>query len=542
MRTRKKMVIALVILVVLAGVFTIILSMANKILKGQLEKALGENFRVARIGLSWGSVQAEDVQLLRDGKVVARVKRLGLKPDFLTIFRKTVEVSALVFEEPVVQVEIDKNGKFLTPSFPQKETREPKGGTPSKESPFAVSVKRIDVIDGTFALRDRRLKGLNEIKASHVNARFDNFRFPLADAVSKVRVEANLAGKLLSGSVTIDGSVDLMRLGFNLAFEADKLAIIDIPGSGPQARIEKMSLHASSQGTDAKLIEVSDVILQKPYVRLQIDKQGKLVTPLPNIVQAETGAAETEPLQQTKTEPPTQVNVKGLKISQGEVLILDGKVATPPHPIRVTDVSLTADQFAMPPHDAWTTYECTLSIPGRDSTGVLRASGKTKLKSLDTASKLSLQGLDITTVKPYIVKAGDVDVTQGTVSLDVDLHIDKGNLNSPAKAVLRNLQFAPGQGAGGKFMAIPGSAVISFLKANNNEIALDFVVEGSIDDPKFSLRETFATRFAVQLAQKLGFGVVNAGEKLIGAQGKGLKGLGEALKDTSKSLRNLFSK
>ncbi len=540
------MVIALVILVVLAGVFLILLSVASKILKGQLDRALGENFRVARIGLSWGGVEAEGVQLLKDGKVMASVKRLGLKPDFLTIFRKTVGVSALIVEEPVVQVEIDENGKFLIPSFPEKEATEPKEGTPSRGSSLAVSVKRIDVIDGTFTFRDRRLKELNEIKASRVNARFDNFRFPLVDAVSKVRVEASLAGSLLSGSVTIDGNVDLMRLGFNLAFEADKLVVVDLPGTGPQARIEKMSLQASSQGMDAKLIEISDVLLQKPYVRIQIDKEGKLVNPLLNVLQAETGGAKPEPAGGKTPEPPahatTQVAVKGLKVNQGEVLILDGKVSVPPHPMRLTDVSLTLDQVATPSQDTWTAYECTLSIPGKDSTGLLRTSGKTKLKSLDTASKASLHGLDITTVKPYILKAGDVDVTQGTLNLDLDLHIDKRNLNSPAKAVLRNLQFAPSRGSGEKFMSIPRSAVISFLKANNNEIALNFVVEGSIDDPKFTLRDTMMARFAVQLAEKLGLGVVNSGEKLINVQGKGLRGLGEALKDTSKGLRKLFNK
>ena len=217
-------------------------------------------------------------------------------------------------------------------------------------------------------------------------------------------------------------------------------------------------------------------------------------------------------------------------------------MATPPHPTRLTDISLSVDQAAIPEQDTWTAYECSLNIPGKESTGVLRISGKTKLKSLDTVSKVALQGLDITTVKPYILKAGDVDVTRGTLSLDVDLHIDRRNLNSPAKAVLRNLQFAPSKGSGEKFMAIPRSAVIGFLEANNNQIALDFRVEGSIDDPKFSLRETMATRFAVQFAQQLGLGAVKAGEKLIETQGKGLRGLGDALKDTSEGLKKLFNK
>ena len=542
MSTRKKISIAVVILVVLLAVFIFLVSMANKILKGQLEKALGQDFRIARIGLSWGGVEAEGVQLLRDGKVVASVKKLGLKADFLTIFRKTVGVSALVIEEPVAQLEVDETGKLLIPSFPAGETKEPKSGIPSEGSAFAVYVKRIDVINGTFTLRDRRVKDLNEIQATGFNLRLDNFHFPLTDAVSKVKLETKLAGALLSGSVAIDGSVDLMREGFNLTLEVDKMAAIDLPGNGSQARIEKMSLHASSQGMGTKLIEVSDVILQKPFVRIQIDKQGKLVNPLLTVLQAETGTTKTGPAEEKKTESPTQVNVRGLKISQGEVLVLDGKVSTPPHPMRFTDVSLSVDQAAIPPQDTWTAYECSLNIPGKENTGILRKSGKTKLKSLDTVSKVSLQGLDITTVKPYILKAGDVDVTRGTVSLDVDLHIDKRNLNSPAKAVLRNLQFAPSKGAGEKFMAIPRSAVISFLQANNNEIALDFVVVGSIDDPKFSLSETMATRFAVQFADKLGLGVVKAGEKLITEPGKGLRGLGESLKETSKGLQKLFNK
>jgi uncharacterized protein involved in outer membrane biogenesis len=544
MGTRKKIIIALVILVVLAVLFGILVGVANRILKAELEKALGENFRVARIGLSWGTVEAEGVQLLRNGKVVASVKKLGLKADFLTIFRKTLGVSALVVEEPVVQLEVDESGELLGRSFPREQAEAPKDGTPSKRSSFAIYVKRIEVKNGTLTLRDRRLKELNEIRASQINLRLDNFRFPLTDAVSTVKLTMKLAGKLVSGSVAIDGSVDLMREGFNLALEGDSLAAVDLPGKGPQARIEKMSLHASSQGTDAKLIEISDVNLQKPSIQVQIDKEGRLVTPLLTVIQAETGTTKAGPAQEKKAEAPSQSQVvfKGLKISQGEALILDGKVATPPHTIRLTDVSLSVDQAAIPPQDTWTAYECSLNIPGKESTGVLRASGKTKLKSLDTASKVSLQGLDITTVKPYTQKTGDVDVTSGTVSLDLDLHIDKRNLNSPAKAVLRNLQFASGKGSGEKFMAIPRSAVISFLQANNNEIALDFMVAGSIDDPKFSLRETMATRFAVQLADKLGLGILNSGGKLITEPAKGLRGLGEALKDAPQSLKKLFNK
>ena len=548
MVSRNKLIVAVVILIVIAGALVTLVRVGNKILKGQFEKSLGDNVKVAEIGLSWGRVEAREVQVLRDGKIIAAVKKLGLKPDLLTIFRKRIGISVLTIEEPVIQLEIDKDGTFLLPSFPQEEATARKradAGTRPASSAFAIDVKQIDITNGKLLLIDHRLKELNEIEASRINARFDNLHIPLTDDVSKVKLGMTLSGKLISGSVAIDGSIDLMRMGFNVAVEANNLAIANLPGSGPQARMETVTFHASSQGKDAKLVEVSEVNLQKLYVRAQTNKEGKLINPLSNVLQVETGPAPGEPVGKTKPEPasqPTQVNVKGLKISQGEVLILDGKVSTPPYPLRLTDVSLNADQFASPPQDTFTTYECSVSIPGKESTGVLRASGKTKLKSLDTASTVSLHGLDITTVKPYILKAGDVNVTQGTIDLDLNLRIDHRNLDSPAKVVLKNLRFAPSNSAGEKFMAIPRGVVVEFLKANNNQIALDFVVNGSIDDPKFSLRETLMTRFAVQLADKLGLGAISAGQKLIETEQRGLKNLGESLKETSKSLRKLFSK
>ena len=295
----------------------------------------------------------------------------------------------------------------------------------------------------------------------------------------------DLAGKLLSGSITVEGTLNLERAGFNLAFEGTKLSAVDLPGSGPQARFERISCNASSQGMPAKFVELADVVVEKPYIRLLIKKDGELVTPLRNVLPQETGGAGRETAitkkgtgRNDKTEQTLQTVVKGLKISQGEILILDSKVATPPHQVRLTDVSLSLDQLSIPSQDTWTAYDCALNVPGKDSTGTLRTSGKTKFKSLDTTAKASLQGLDISAIRPYVQKAGDVEVTKGTLSLDMDLRIDKSIVHAPTKAVLRNVELAPAQGTADKFMSLPRSAVMSYLKTNKNEIALNFVVEG----------------------------------------------------------------
>ena len=129
MRRRTKFVIlagSVVVLMVIA--VAVLLGMANRILKAQLEKALGENFKVAHIGLSWGTVEADSVQMFKDGKITASAKKLGVRADFLTIFRKAPIVSALVLEEPAIHLVVDEQGNLISP-FPDEEKKRPKGTT-----------------------------------------------------------------------------------------------------------------------------------------------------------------------------------------------------------------------------------------------------------------------------------------------------------------------------------------------------------------------------------------------------------------------------
>lgn len=537
-RAKLLIIAGSVLLLVLIAV-TLLISSAGKILKGQVEKALGENFKVARIGLSWGTVEAEGVQYFKDGKMEASAKKLGIRADFLTIFRKNVAISALVLEEPILAFDIDESGKLHTP-LPQEAAGEPKDGAPPKKSSFSIHVKKLAIKNGTFYLRDRRLREPNRLEARQVNLNISNLSYPVSDVLSDIDLKATMTGKLFSGSLSVSGTVNGFRQSFNVALDGEKLAAVDLPDSGPQARIGKINFRAACQGLAVNPVEVADLNVEKPYMRLLVDKNGELVTPLRNITPVETKAAgkPAEPAQ--KAPPRTYATIEKLKIADGEVLLVDAKVRTPPHTLRMMDVSVAVDQLAIPGRNDWSSFECALSIPGKESTGLLRASGKTRLESRDTLSKVSLQGLDLNAVKPYVQKSGEADLSRGIFSMDMDLRIDKRNLHAPTKAVLRNLEFAPSKGASETFMSLPRSAVVSFLKTNNNEIRLDFVVEGSLDDPKFSLRESTARKFAFQLGKTLGVGVLGAGESIIDVTRKGLKGAGDTVKETTKGLKKLF--
>jgi len=158
-------------------------------------------------------------------------------------------------------------------------------------------------------------------------------------------------------------------------------------------------------------------------------------------------------------------------------------------------------------------------------------------RTRDMDCKVEIRKLDITAFKPYYQKKSDVNVTKGTLDLDMDTKVTSRKMNAPGKAVLKDLEFEKRPGVGGTFLNIPLSAVILFLKNNNNEIAVNFVMEGDLDNPKFTLRESFMNKIAIAMAEQLGLSVKKIGESIVilGAEGtkeaeKGVKGIGESIK------------
>ena len=84
-------------------------------------------------------------------------------------------------------------------------------------------------------------------------------------------------------------------------------------------------------------------------------------------------------------------------------------------------------------------------------------------------------------MQPYLLPANEASVTRGTLDLALDAKAIGQRLNAPGRLTL----------------------------------------EGKLDDPKFSLNELFAARFAVSLAEKLGVSLSG----MVEGVGSAIKGL-----------------
>ena len=321
----------------------------------------------------------------------------------------------------------------------------------------------------------------------------------------------------------------------NIELHWGKVEAFDISFKNPAGKevlkTERLILEANFLGLLRKEYVLSKLILKSPYIFLETDPKGNLVFPFPRKA-PERGKPE-------KPTPP--LLIKRIDIIEGSIDYLDRKVSTTPVLTKLRDIDLEFKDLSVPFSDRFSTYILSASIPGNMSTGTLRSNGRIKLKTKDMDSTVDVRKLDVTQFKPYYQKSSDVNVTKGILDLQMDVKIQARKINAPGTATLKALEFETGTGVGNTFLSIPRSAVINFLKSNNNEIVVTFVLEGDLDNPRFNLQNTFMQKITIALAEKLGLSVRTIGESVVvlGAEGakqieKSVKGIGESLKEILK--------
>ena len=114
----------------------------------------------------------------------------------------------------------------------------------------------------------------------------------------------------------------------------------------------------------------------------------------------------------------------------------------------------------------------------------------------------------------------------------LDVYKRQGVLHAPGSITLSDLELTS---ASGTIMGLPRNAAIALMKNRKGKISVNFVLEGNINDPHFSLNENLTTRIATSLGGTLGVSV----EEL--TKGVGTVG-SSAAKGLSDTIGKLFKK
>ena len=221
--------------------------------------------------------------------------------------------------------------------------------------------------------------------------------------------------------------------------------------------------------------------------------------------------------------PATAVLIDHIALNHVRVDLYDASLALPkPHRVQLTDLNAKIDTLAVPAFDQPMRIDLAGTFKGPTRDGKLSLEGTLTPATREAQLQAGLEGVDMLALQPYLLKVAEGGIRKGTLDLTLDATVHEQHLKAPGQITLTGLELNDAPGVMGRFAGMPRQAALAALK-RHDRIDLKFTLEGRLDDPGFSINDSFAKRFASGLAETLGVsieGVVEGVEKVF----KGLLG------------------
>jgi hypothetical protein len=204
--------------------------------------------------------------------------------------------------------------------------------------------------------------------------------------------------------------------------------------------------------------------------------------------------------------PP--VVIRELVVADAEVVLHDSRVRRPAHRLALRAVQATAGPLHLPALDRPVTLSLEAALAGATGAagGRIALSGTVTPSTFDARLTARADGIDLRLLQPYLLRSGEAAVRSGTLGLAIEATVHDKRLRAPGTVRLTGLELASGGGLLGTFAGVPRQAVLAAMQ-RNGRIDLAFELSGPVDDPRFSLQDTFAAELAVGLAQAVGVSV-----------------------------------
>lgn len=302
-------------------------------------------------------------------------------------------------------------------------------------------------------------------------------------------------------------------------------------------RAERVVVVPSLRSLLPQQYRVRSITIIKPYLSALRTKEGKFLV-LPSLLTGWVTAAQAETLPSPAASPT--VTIGRITLKDGVVELYDATVAQPPLRIRLEQIKATVRDIAVPGLKGKSRFELAGVVKGVHRDGQLNMAGWAEVGTKDSSVKTELRSVELAVLQPYLIKAGETGFQKGTFDLNLQSDVINNQLKAPGKATISDLEFVPAEGGSDTFIGLPRRAVLAFLMSNDNKITVDFLLEGDINNPQFSLNETLASRLAFAMAKALG---VNIGGMVqdVGTLGqKGGEVVGQAAKSTGGWLQRLL--
>jgi len=293
--------------------------------------------------------------------------------------------------------------------------------------------------------------------------------------------------------------------------------------------IEEMRVYPDLYSFLKGTLRIREWMILRPSFFFYRSREGHFIGPWAIMGKREEDKKVSDE-KERKAEEPVHIKIDRLRIRKGSFDFEDRKMGEPPAQIQLRELDLELKNIQYPFISTHSFIELKGKMKGRKKEGSIYTGGWIDLKNMDMETSLKVQEIEIKIFEPYYRKRFSAEIEGGHINMEAKIGVKKRMIDAPGQLELVDLQMKEG----GTLLWIPAKILVSFLKKKGNRIQIQFHVKGNMDDPQFSLQETFLTRVAVSLAETLGIPIKVVGETMIGGTGKGAEGLIEGLKSIEK--------
>ena len=271
--------------------------------------------------------------------------------------------------------------------------------------------------------------------------------------------------------------------------------------------------------------------LIKPTFFVSRSREGVWSGPMPSVGK-EAGPAIGETKERKKE--TFQVEIRKIQIQDGSLSLEDHGPGEPPAQIQMTGLDFEIEDIRYPIASRPSPFELKGTIKGTSRDGQLWVKGWINPETLDQETSLKIEGVEVKTLDPYYRKRVSAEIESGQIHLEAKIVVKQKRIDAPGSLQLVDLRIKEE----GTVFWVPAKNLANLLKKKDHRVNARFHVKGDLENPRFSLLESFLTQAGLSLAGALGLPVKVVTGTLIGGAGEGAGGLPEG----AKILGELFKK
>jgi len=289
-----------------------------------------------------------------------------------------------------------------------------------------------------------------------------------------------------------------------------------------QLRAERILVVPALRDLLSAKVALREIRIEGAYISMLRSKGGRMSV-LPSLLEKPADAKAVD-----KAPPIPPISIGKVELVNGKIEFFDATIRQPPLKLRLEQITASLEKIQLPDLKGRSPLDFDGVLKGVRHDGKVSIAGLIELATKESELSTRLQGVDLVALQPYLLKAAESGVRKGALDLDLKSSIDKGILHAPGTLTLSDLELAS-SATTGSIMGMPRNAVVGMMKDRSGRISVKFVLDGNINDPRFSLNENLATRIGSSIAGSLGLSFEGLAKGVGGIGGDTVKGIGESI-------------